>query len=610
LRLAAKDGTNTRMKRILLACLILAVADGCSKRAPESVPEVGATSRRDPPAGPVVGFEGRYGSHAWLGLPYAKAPVGELRWRAPQAPERWQEVRAAVELGAACPQFTSRLAGVEGEKGAVVGDEDCLFLNVYAPRFPPDQVPKERARLPVMVWLHGGGNVVGHGGFYEGGNLAATEKVVVVTVNYRLGPLGWMRHAALRGPGTRPEDQSGNYGTLDAIQALRWVHDNIAAFGGDPDNVTIFGESAGGRDVFALVQAPLARGLFHRAIVQSGGVRRTQVELAENLADATVPGDPNSSAEILLRLLVRDGRAKDREDAKSKAAAMSPAEVASYLREKSPGELLALYDAGVEGLIDVPQMFPDGAVLPTEDSLDSFARPGGHAGVPVMVGTNRDEDKLFLFADPENVGRILWLVPRLRDPDRYDALAEHMATVWKAAGADEPAAALQRGGAPGVYVYRFDWDEAPSVLGADLSRMIGAAHVVEIPFVFGHFDLGKEANAMFTEENEPARRELSAQMMSYWAEFARTGNPGRGGRGDLPEWKPGPSYLLLDTAAGGGLRMSDETLTEETAFARIAADPRLRNDEERCRVARAALGHAHRLGEGDLPPACGAGTEQ
>jgi para-nitrobenzyl esterase len=226
-----------------------------------------------------------------------------------------------------------------------------------------------------------------------------------------------------------------------------------------------------------------------------------------------------------------------------------------------------------------------------------------------MVGTNRDEDKLFLFADPENVGRILWLVPRLRDPDRYDALAEHMAMVWKAAGADEPAAALQRGGAPGVYVYRFDWDEAPSVLGADLSRMIGAAHVVEIPFVFGHFDLGKEANAMFTEENEPARRELSAQMMSYWAEFARTGNPGRGGRGDLPEWKPGPSYLVLDTAAGGGLRMSDETLTEETAFARIAADPRLRNDEERCRVARSALGHAHRLGEGDLPPACGAGTE-
>jgi para-nitrobenzyl esterase len=602
------------MKRIALArpalaaVAVLVVLAACSKRETASVPEADPTSRRDPPAGPVVGFEGRYGSHAWLGIPFAKAPVAELRWRAPRPLEPWKDVRTAIELGDACPQLTSRLAGIEGEPGSVVGDEDCLFLNVYAPRVASDQVPQEGARLPVMVWIHGGGNVVGHGGFYEGGNLAATEKVVVVTINYRLGPLGWMRHAALRGPGTSPEDQSGNYGTLDAIQALRWVHDNIAAFGGDPDNVTIFGESAGGRDVFALVQSPLARGLFHRAIVQSGGVRRTSVALGENLVDAAPSGDPNSSAEIVLRLLVRDGRAKDREEAKAKAAAMSPSETAAYLREQSPAELMSLYEAGVEGLIDVPQMFPEGTVLPVEDSLDSFARPGGHAGVPVMVGTNRDEDKLFLFADPENVGRFLWVVPQLRDPDRYDALAEHMATVWKAAGADEPAAALQRGGAPGVYVYRFDWDEAPTVLGADLSRMIGAAHVFEIPFVFGHFDLGKEANAVFTDENEPARRELSSQMMSYWAEFARNGKPGRGGRGDLPEWKEGPSFLVFDTAAGGGLRMSDETLTEEKALARIAGDPRLRNDEERCKVARSALEHAHRLGDEDLPPACHTGT--
>ena len=592
------------MKRIALACAVtIALASGCSKHEPAPVAD--PTSRREPPAGPVIGVAGKYGNHAWLGLPYAQPPTGDLRWRAPQAPETWTEARSAIEIGAACPQLTSRLAGIEGEPGTPVGDEDCLSLNVYAPRFAPDQVPPAGSRLPVMVWIHGGGNVVGYGGFYEGGNLAATEKVVVVTINYRLGPLGWFRHAALRGPGTTPEDQSGNFGTLDTIQALRWVRENIAAFGGDPDNVTIFGESAGGRDVYALLQSPLARGLFHRAIVQSGSLRRTPVEIAETLTDASPPGAPNSSGEILLRLLVKDGRATDRDDAKAKAAAMSPAQIASYLRGQSAADLLPLYDAGgVAGLSDVPQMFAEGTVLPAEDALASFARTDGHANVPVMVGTNRDEDKLFLFADPENVGRFLWVVPKLNDPDRYDALAEHMATMWKASGADEPAAALQRGGNADVYVYRFDWDEAPTVLGANLGQMIGAAHVFEIPFVFGHFDLGKEANQMFTAENEPSRRELSAQMMSYWAEFARKGKPGTGGRGDLPEWKSGPSFLVFDTAAGGGLRLSDETLTEETALARIASDPRLRNDAERCKVGHSALSHSHRLGAEDLPPAC------
>jgi para-nitrobenzyl esterase len=287
---------------------------------------------------------------------------------------------------------------------------------------------------------------------------------------------------------------------------------------------------------------------------------------------------------------------------------MSDPEKERYLRSRSAPELLAAYETGVEGLIDVPQMFPDGVVLPREDSLESFADPAGHARVPVLIGTNRDEDKLFLFADPENVQYLLWALPRLRDPDRFDARSEHMARMWKAAGADEPAAALKRGGAPGVYVYRFDWDEQPTVLGADLGRMIGASHVFEIPFVFGHFDLGREANATFDVANEPGRLALSSQMMSYWAAFARDGRPGKGSRGDLPEWRPAPDFLVLDTAAGGGLWMSGETLTEEEALAGVASDVRLRTDEERCEVARAALTHAHRLDETDLPAACLAPT--
>src|SRR5262249_2311693 len=157
--------------------------------------------------------------------------------------------------------------------------------------------------LPVMVWIHGGGNTIGHAGFYEGGNLAASEKLVVVTVQYRLGPFGWMRHAALREGATSDAERSGNFATLDLIQALTWVHDNISAFGGDPDKVTIFGESAGGQNVYTLLLAPQARGLFQRAIVESGGLWPTTPAEAENLADAAEPGQAQSSNEILLRLL-------------------------------------------------------------------------------------------------------------------------------------------------------------------------------------------------------------------------------------------------------------------------------------------------------------------
>jgi len=594
------------MTRPATAALALTLVLGCT--TPQPPPEADPASRRDPEAGPVVGKVGRYGEHAWLGIPYAQAPIGDLRWRAPRPAASWSDVRETLAVGSPCPQYTSRFAGVEGPEGTVVGDEDCLSLNVYAPRVAPGDVPSGDARLPVMVWIHGGGNVIGHAGFYDGGNLAVTENVVVVAVNYRLGPLGWLRHAALRGDGTTPEDRSGNYGTLDVIRALGWVRDNVAAFGGDPGNVTVFGESAGGRDVYALLQSPLARGLFHRAIVQSGGLRQADLVAAESPTDAVPPGDADSSGEVLLRLLQRDGTASDRDAAKAHAAGMSSEEIERYLRGKSAQELLAVYDPVRAGLIRVPQMFPDGTVLPAEDALESFAHADGHAGVPVMIGTNRDEEKLFLFADPSHVDYRLWILPRLVDAERYDAMSEHVTRLWKAIGADEPAAALARGGAPGVYLYRFDWDEEPTVAGADLGRMLGAAHAFEIPFVFGHFDLGPEINAIFTDENEPARRVLAAQMMSYWAEFARTGKPGRGTRGDLPAWEPGPRFMVLDTAAGGGLRMAEESLTEEAVLAAIPRDARLRDDEERCRVAREVIARASRLDASALDPSCRSGA--
>ena len=550
-------------------------------------------SLRHPSAGATVGFVGRYGSHVWLGLPYAKPPVGERRWRAPEPREPWSGTREALRFGAHCPQLASTFAGVQDvAPGTPTGDEDCLHLNVYAPRFEASAVPSGDARLPVMMWIHGGGNVVGLADFYDGGKLAAAQNVVVVTINYRLGPLGWFRHPALRGPDASADDRSGNYGTLDQVRALEWVRDNIAAFGGDPGHVTIFGESAGGHDVYALLLSPNAKGLFQRAIVESGGTWLWPTARAENWSDDPVPGHRRSSNEAIAALLVADGTAKDRSDARAKLAAMSPDAVARYLRGKPAFDLFSVYAPDrKEQLIELPTVFADGSVLPADDPLAHFARTDGWNRVPVMIGTNRDEDKLFLAVDPLYVKRWFGAVPRVREPDLYLATADAMSSMWKATGADGPAAAM-RESSPDVFVYRFDWDEEPTLLGFDAGKFVGAGHGLEIPFVFGHWDLGPRGNVLLGDSSRAGREALSAQMQSYWTEFARAGAPGRGRAGDLPEWTAwdpaagGHKYAVLDTPAGGGVRMGSEPLDRARVLASIESDPRLRSQRERCWVLR------------------------
>jgi para-nitrobenzyl esterase len=571
------------------ASLALLAAAACLACAGDEAPaRPDPATRRSPPAGDVVGFTGAYGSHVWLGLPFAQPPVDALRWRAPLPVARWQGEREALAFAPLCPQYASRFGGDDSEsEGTPVGQEDCLYLNVYAP-----SRARPGAGLPVMVWIHGGGNVVGTARLYDGGRLAQEQDVVVVTIQYRLGPLGWFRHAALRAEGGSAQDRSGNYGNLDQVRALAWVRENIAAFGGAPDNVTIFGESAGGRDVFALLISPLARGLFHRAVVQSGSTRTLPAHQAENFADDPPPGHRNSSGEILLRLLEDDG-ARGRGEARTRLASMSAAEVATYLRGKKPRELLEPYRRDrAEGLIEVPQQFRDGVVLPEGDPLSQLQRGRGSVGVPVIFGTNRDEDRLFLFANPARVRWILGLVPSLRDAPNYLATARHMSDMWQVVGVDEPAARLRKL-QPDVFAYRFDWDEEPELLWmADLSQMLGAAHGFEIPFVFGHWDLGREARVLFSRSNEPGREELSAKMRSYWAQFAWSGAPGQGRSGDLPAWQAwsprpdGEKRLVLDTQAGGGVRMAPGALSRAQVIAAVDTDPRLPDQRAKCGVFR------------------------
>jgi para-nitrobenzyl esterase len=570
--------------RLLVTAGMVVLALGGCRAEKREIPTADPSTRRVLPSGELIGFRSPYGADAWFGIPFAKPPMAELRWRAPRPVEPWFGLRPALTYGTPCPQCISPMGGgPEGKPGSVGGSEDCLYLSVWAPRFAEGQMPTERDRRPVMVWIHGGGNTVGHGGWYDGGNLAATEDVVVVSINYRLGPFGWFRHASLRGDDADELDRSGNFGTLDVARALEWVRDNIAVFGGDPDNVTIFGESAGGRNVFTMLLSPRARGLFHRAVVQSGGLGFDAVEDAENFSDATPPGDRNSSAEVLARLLIAEGRAADRAEAKRVIETMGSQQVGDFLRGRSADEIFAAYDSEKGfGMIRMPQVFKDGAVLPLGDELAHLAAVDGWNGVPVMLGTNRDENKLFMFSDPANVRRILWLIPRLRDERMYNLRAEYLSRMWKATGADEPAAAMRRL-REDVYVYRFDWDEEPTVAGADLSVHLGAAHLFEVPFVFGHFDLGSQGNQIYTEENEPGRKQLSDRMMAYWAAFARDGSPGRGG-GELPPWGPAPAYMVLDTEAGGGLRMASDTETVAGVVASVARDSRLTSAADRCAV--------------------------
>ena len=208
----------------------------------------------------------------WFDIPYAQPPLGDLRWRAPR-PLLTPEAAIAEKESTACVQPASNYGGAEGE--GIVGAEDCLYLDIRAPH---DFAGKN---YPVMVWIHGGGNKTGLKDYYDFSTLVAGKKVVVVALNYRLGALGWFSHPAIQGL-QEGADKAANFGTLDLIQGLSWVRDNIAQFGGDAENVTIFGESAGGHNVYTLLASPLAKGLFHKAIAQSGYTASSTLEDAYN----------------------------------------------------------------------------------------------------------------------------------------------------------------------------------------------------------------------------------------------------------------------------------------------------------------------------------------
>jgi para-nitrobenzyl esterase len=462
------------------------------------------------------------GVRAYLGIPYAEPPLGSLRWREPRPVQPWQGARPATEFGPRAMQGPIYSDMIFRDRGP---SEDCLYLNVWTPARSADE------RLPVMVWIHGGGFQAGSSSEprQDGGRLAA-KGVVVVSLNYRLGLFGFLAHPELTaesGCGA-----SGNYGLMDQIAALAWVRRNIASFGGDPGNVTIFGESAGAYSVSLLMTSPLARGLFHKAIAESGALFRTRDNEREN-----------------------DTPLKEAEQVGVRFAAAVGAKSLADLREMPAAELLGAYLKDTS--LEMDAIF-DGRVIPA----DGYAvwREGRQAKVPLLAGWTADEQRaaaVFGSKRPTaqsfasdvrrkygiRANEVLKLYPAGSDREAV-ASAGDLASdqfigycAWKLVDAQ-----VATGGEP---VYRYSFDRAVPVApgttmngapatGAD----IGAVHASEISYVFGA--LADVPGVTW----EPGDWKLSETMAGYWTNFARTGNPNGPG---LPEW---PRCVAEDGFAG------------------------------------------------------------
>ncbi len=532
------------------------------------------TTSRITTEGEYVGFMDKNGARAWLGLPFAKPPIGDLRWVAPEPPDSHTGIQEALAFSDPCVQYpnpTLRTGSTVTE--GIVGSEDCLYLNIWS---PPNAID-----APVMFWIHGGGNSIGEAAVYNASTLAAKHKIVVVTTNYRLGIFGWFNHPDLL---AMSEQSSGNFGTLDLVRALEWVRDNIRSFGGNPNNVTVFGESAGGVNTLSLVITDRARGLFHRAISQSGAFGASDPK--EGYLLSSEGGHTNSAREIANRLMVADKLAVDEAQAATKQAEWGPQELTKYLKSKSAAEVYATLNDDQSGLMDFPAMFGDNTVLPMANIEEIFGNTRNFNDVPIILGTNRDEPTLFMMQAPQYVSYFLGVFPSIEDENDYRRVVYYGAQAWKVRGVDNIASVMRSSGHSEVYAYRFDWDEEPSSFFFDLSLALGAGHAIEIPFVFGDFSMLSMLSNFFP--NDAAQFALSESMMSYWAEFAYNGNPGRGRDGTEVPWTPFGekelTTLLLDTAADGGIRMMKDRVTYASLREEMLNDTSFNNKDTYCRT--------------------------
>ncbi len=500
------------------------------------------------------------GVYNWDDIPYAKPPVGDLRWKAPRDIANSDKVLLAKDNNF-CVQRPSGMGGSEGD-GDFSGTEDCLYLDVKAPK------NLSKKSLPVMFWIHGGGNTSGFKDLYDFSKMVKRHDVIVVSLNYRLGPFGWFTHPAIQDL-QFGLDKTSNFGTLDIIKALEWVQTNISLFGGDPENVTIFGESAGGHNVFSLLASQEAKGLFHKAISQSGYTTSIKVEGAYK-QDTYSSTSSHASFNIVNRILEKNvtnlGQANlEKSELRKILLGLSAEDFFSHYAERPSYE-------------EIPLLTADGVVIPAIGLREALSNKQHLNIVPTIAGSNRDEVKLWLasaeyFADLKYspIGSIFG-IPKIEINDKpaFEIFSKYRSSAWKLRGVDGPLRSLKNAGNNNLYAYRYDWDDHRRLIIADFKVLIGAAHATEIPLLTGDTKLTAGYGFLLYPKG-PSKHFLSKNMMKFWTNFAKNGKPGKST--NSIEWLPykslknaNSSFMVLDNRKN--LKMKSDNIS----FGSLAKD--------------------------------------
>ena len=506
-------------------------------------------------SGISVGFISS-GVNNWDDIPYAKPPVGDLRWKAPREITDSGNILLAKDNNF-CIQRPSGMGGSEGD-GFFSGTEDCLYLDIKAPK------KISLKKLPVMFWIHGGGNTSGLKDIYDFSKMVKRHDVIVVSINYRLGPFGWFTHPAIQDL-QNGLDKTSNFGTLDIIEALKWVKSNISLFGGDPKNITIFGESAGGHNVFSLLASNEAKGLFHKAISQSGYTTSIQANLAYK-QDFYSPTSSHTAFNIVNNIL-------EKNEVKEDQASLNKAELRKILLDLSAEDFFSNYAERVS-YEEIPLLTADGIVIPAMGLRKALSSKDHLNIVPTMAGSNRDEVKLWLasaeyFVDLKfsTIGAIFG-IPKVKvnNMEAFEIFSQYRSSAWKLRGVDGPLGSLSSLGNDNLYAYRYDWDDHRRLFVADFRQLIGAAHATEIPLLTGNNKLVGGYGFLLYPRG-PSKHFLSKNMMRFWTNFAKNGKPGNST--NSVEWLPfsnvnniDSSFMVLDNRAN--LQMSSDKISFES----------------------------------------------
>ena len=508
-------------------------------------------------------------------IPYAQPPIGNLRWKAPKRISNKKLIYPKDNNF--CIQRPSNLGGVDSDN-FFVGSEDCLYLDVFVPKKTEDNF------LPVMFWIHGGGNTSGLKDLYDFSKVVSKHNVIIVRINYRLGPFGWFTHPAIQ-QFQSGEDKSSNFGTLDIIMALKWVRDNISNFGGDPNNVTIFGESAGGHNVLSLIASKKANGLFHKAISMSGYTTSVSIEDAYNpkIKSSISKYSSFSVTKKLKQKFNLNDFSGDNQILKEREMLLS----------LSSEDFFKIYSER-DSYDEIPLLTNDGIVIPKVGLKDALSKKEYVNLVPTIAGHNRDEVKLWLstaryFVDLDYsvIGSILG-IPKvvLINEDSFEAFNFYRSAAWKIRGVDEPLISLSIAGNEDLYSYRYDWDDHRRLVIADFKKLIGAGHATEIPLLTGNNDLvGGYPLSDLIYPPSFSKKFTSKNMMKLWTNFAKSGAPGEST--NFVKWEKylskngSKNYLIIDKRKN--LKMFSESVSLDSLASKLLNDERL-DELEKCVV--------------------------